>query len=155
LDAYRNVVVEMNQIYGNPKNPGSLGGIDRLRKAANVSRREAVEYLEGKDEYTVNKERRTNFKRNPIIVTNLQQQYQMDLADMSKYKNENDGTTFLLVAVDCFSSLASVRPMKNKSGKEMILALKKVFDDMGEPEKIQTDKGTEFHNRDCKKISQR
>jgi len=142
----------MEKIYRDPRNPGSLGGVERFRKAAGVTRKQAVEFLEKQDEYTVNKERRLNFHRNPVIVTNLQHQYQMDLADLSKYKNQNGGVAFLLVAIDCFSRLASVHPVKNKTGKEIVAALTKVFNDLGVPDKIQTDKGTEFFNTHVKQF---
>ncbi len=137
----------MEKVYLDPKNPGSLGGVDRFRKAAKVSRKEAEIFLQGLDEYTVNKDNRKRFKRNRIIVDNLQQQFQMDLADMSLYKAENDGITFLLVVIDCFSKLASVQPIKSKTGAEVLAGLKKVFRELGEPQKLQCDKGKEFYNR--------
>ena len=136
----------MEAIYNDPKNPGGLGGVARLAKAAGVSRNEAELFLQGQDTYSVNKERRKKFRRNQIIVTNLRQQFQMDLADLSKYKRENDGVTFLLVVIDCFSRLASVQPLKNKTGPEVAKALQQVFREIGEPDKIQSDKGKEFFN---------
>ena len=136
----------MEKIYLDPKNPGSFGGVKRLREAANVSEKLAKEFLETRDEYSVNKEARKRFRRNPIVVTSLQQQYQIDLADMSRYKQQNNGTAYLLVAVDCFSRKVSVQPMKKKTGEETLEALKKVFADLGEPDKLQADKGKEFYN---------
>ena len=137
----------METIYLDPKNPGSLGGVDRFRKAAGVTKAKAEAFLQELDEYSVNKERRKTFRRNRIVVTNLQQQYQMDLADLSKYSKQNKGVCFLLVAVDCFSKKASIQPLKNKTGPEVLKGIKHVFNEHGEPEKIQTDKGKEFYNK--------
>jgi len=139
----------MEQIYNDAKNPGGLGGVNRLAKAALVTKEEARKFLQERDEYTVNKERRKKFQRNKIIVTNLQQQFQVDLADLSKYYDENDGYKYLLVAIDCFSRLASVEPLKTKSGT-VVKALTAVFKELGEPDKIQSDKGKEFYNAPVK-----
>ena len=96
--------------YLNPKHPGSLGGIDRLlRSTGEAENKETVlETLQHVDAYTLNKENRREFSRNPVVVTNLQHQYQIDLADLSKYSEQNDGIRYLLVAIDCFSKKASV-----------------------------------------------
>ena len=103
--------------YLDPKNPGSFGGIDRLmRSATDVTsdREEVVKALQNNDVYTLNKENRHKFPRNPVIVTNVQQQYQVDLTDMSTYHAENDDVHFVLVAIDCSSREVFVRPLKNK-----------------------------------------
>ena len=143
--------------YLDPKNPGSFGGIDRLlRSATDVTsdREEVVKALQNNDVYTLNKENRHKFPRNPVIVTNVQQQYQVDLADMSTYHAENDDVHFLLVAIDCFSKEVSVQPLKNKEGRAVKVALEIVFEEIGLPEKIQFDKGKEFWNKCVKDFLQ-
>ena len=63
---------------------------------------------------------------------------------------------YLLVAVDCFSRKASVVPLKGQNRDSQIKqALVKVFSDLGEPERMQTDKGTEFHNKIVKEFLQK
>ena len=63
----------MEQIYNDAKNPGGLGGVNRVAKAAGVTKDKARKFLQERDEYNVNKERPKKFQRNKIIVTNLQQ----------------------------------------------------------------------------------
>ena len=79
--------------YLDPRNPGSFGGIDRLLRSANdvtSDREEVLKALQNNDVYTLNKDNRHKFPRDAVIVTNIQQQYQVDLADMSTYFAEND-----------------------------------------------------------------
>ena len=140
---------ELIEQYLDPRNPGSFGGVDRLYRAVKDdvdNKDEVIRALQHVNAYTVNKETRRRFKRNRIIVTNLRQQFQIDLADMSKYRDQNDGINFPLVAIDCFSRKCSVHPLFNKSGLKVQRALEKVVIDLGQPDKIQSDKGTEFWN---------
>ena len=135
--------------YLNPRSPGGLGGVERFYQSVknrNVSRLTAKKLLQSSDPYSVNKETRKRFTRNRILVTNLGQQFQIDLADMRKYKNENDGVQYLLFAIDCFSKMASVQPLASKGAAHVKDALVQVMKDLGEPNKIQVDKGTEFYN---------
>jgi hypothetical protein len=135
--------------YLNPRNPGSFGGIDRFYESAKddvIDKVAAKRILQQLDPYSVNKEARKKFKRNPIVVTNMRQQFQMDLADFRKYKEENGGVQHLLFVVDCFSKRASVQPLITKGGTHVKEALEKVFQELGEPERIQVDKGTEWYN---------
>ena len=140
--------------YLNPRHPGSLGGIDRLLRSTgeNEDRNSVLKALQNVDAYTLNKENRRKFPRNPVVVTNLQHQYQVDLADLSKYAEQNDGIRYLLVAIDCFSKKASVQPLTTKEGPPVKTALENVFTDLGVPQKIQFDKGTEFWNSTVQKF---
>lgn len=71
----------------------------------------------------------------------------MDLADVSKYKDENDQTRYLLCMIDCFTRKISVIPTLDKSGPVMLDAVKAALRELGEPERIQCDKGKEFYNK--------
>ena len=139
--------------YLDPKHPGSLGGIDRLLRSTekNEDKSSVLKALQHVDAYTLNKENRRTFPRNPVVVTNLQHQYQIDLADLSKYAEQNDGVRYLLVAIDCFSKKACVQPLITKEELPVKNALEKVFKELGVPHKIQFDKGTEFWNSTVQK----
>ena len=141
------------QKYLDPQHPGSLGGVERLKRQndGDEDHDQVQRALQHVDTYTIGKQRRFKFKRNRIIVTNLQQQYQMDLADLSKYAQQNDGVRFLLVAIDCFSRRASVQPLLTKGAVHVKPAIEQVFEELGIPDKLQVDKGTEFYNATVKK----
>ena len=68
------------------------------------------------DAYTLHKPMRRNFKRNWVIVGGIDQQWQMDLADMQSMQKFNDGYRYLLVCIDVFSKYAWVIPLKNRTG---------------------------------------
>ena len=71
------------------------------------------------------------------------------MADVSSLKRTNKRVKFLLVVVDTFSRFAFVRPLKSKTGQNVISAFRSIFRDR-KPRLLRTDKGTEFVNRPFK-----
>ena len=137
------------KVYYEPKRSGGFGGVNRgmtLKKEGkfNISRSKIKEWLMRQDTYTLHKPIRRNFKRNRVIVGGIDQQWQMDLADMKSMQKFNDGYRYLLVCIDVFSKYAWVVPLKNKTGPSLVEALKIILTSGRKPEKIITDQGTEF-----------
>ena len=64
--------------YYNPKNTGSYGGVERLRRTTKYKRREVKKFLQSEDTYTLHKPIRRNFKRRRVIVGGIRQQFQAD-----------------------------------------------------------------------------
>ena len=112
-----------------------------------ISRKQIVEWLMKQDVYTLHKPVRRNFKRNHVLVGGIDQQWQMDLADMQSLKKYNDGYRYLLVCIDVFSKYAWVIPLKAKTGPALVEAFKVILSSGRKPEKILTDRGTEFFNK--------
>ena len=56
-------------------------------------------------------------------------------------------TNFLLTCIDVFSKFAWVVPLKNKTGESPVNGFQSILDTGRSPEKLQTNKGTEFLNR--------
>lgn len=82
-------------------------------------------------------------------MTGIDEQRQLDLADVTQLKKENEGYTFLLCAIDVFSKYAWVVPLKKKTGKEMIRGLQQIIKKDGrQPVRIQSDQGREFTNKE-------
>jgi hypothetical protein len=72
----------------------------------------------------------------------------MDLIDVSRLKEANRGTTFILTAIDTFTKYAWARQLPQKSARETLPALRSIIEAMGEPpEMIFFDRGTEFKNQ--------
>ena len=67
------------------------------------------------------------------------------------FKNNNDGFILLLFVIDIFSKYGWVVPLKNKKSKTVADALKTIFKER-KPEKLWTDKGREFYNKDVKEL---
>ena len=148
----------MKKIYYDPKNAGGYGGIQRLKQA--VFENTGVRYTDSdierwllkQDVYTLHKMAPIHFKRNRVLVNKKDWQFQADLVDMSAYSSENDGVRYLLTCIDVFSKYAWVRCLKNKSGRCVTEAFKDILDEGRKPRKLQTDKGTEFFNREFKAL---
>ena len=84
------------------------------------------------------------------MAYNINEIWSMDLAFVDKLAKYNRGIKYLLVAVDVLSRYVRMEPLKSKDAKETALALKKMIRKK-QPEKIWTDKGTEFKG-DFKKL---
>ena len=107
-------------------------------------------WLQSKDTYTLHKPVWYNFPRNRVIVTETDDQWQADLVDISSLVRFNKGYKFLLtckfICIDVFSKFAWVIPLKNRSGESLVNGFQSILDTGRSPEKLQTDKGTEFLN---------
>jgi hypothetical protein len=90
-------------------------------------------------------------------VTDIDEQWQADLADMNDIKASNDGYRYLLVAMDCFSKYAWVKPTITKDAKATAIAFEAILRDANprQPQRLQTDKGKEFCNSTFKELMDR
>ena len=144
--------------YYDPKRSGGFGGVDHLYKDVKkegtfkISRTKIKEWLMKQDAYTLHKPIRRRFRRNRVIVGGIDQQWQMDLANMQYLQKFNDGYCYLLMCIDVFSKYAWVVPLKNKTGLSLVDAFKTILSSGRKPEKIITDKGTEFFNKHFKAL---
>ena len=100
---------------------------------------------------TLHKPVRYKFRRNKVIVMSIDDQYQADLCDMTKYASQNDNMKFLLTCIDCFSKFAWALPIKNKTSSEIVRVLKIIFSKR-KCKRLQTDKGKEFLNKSVKQL---
>ena len=82
------------------------------------------------------------------MVAGIDYQWQADLANMSRMSKVNDKYRYLLCIIDVFSKFAWVVPIKNKTGKTLVDAFKSVLKSGRSPKSLQTNKGTEFKNKD-------
>ena len=108
-------------------------------------------WLKKQPSYTLHVSNRRKFKRNIIIVTRVDEQWQCDLVDMTHLAEENQGFNYILTVIDLFSRYAFAIPLRRKTARMVINAFKRIFTQR-KPEKIQTDKGLEFNNRFFKKF---
>ena len=95
--------------------------------------------------YTLHKPVRKRFPRNPYTVTNIDDVWEMDLADLNSLSKYNDKYKYILNVIDIFSRYAWSVPLKDKTGTSITTALKSLFKNR-KPITIQSDKGTEFVN---------
>ena len=141
-------MADLNNIYFDPKNPGSFGGPDRLQKIAKISKREAENFVQQQDTYTLNKSVRHKFQRRKITSHEIDYLWQADLVTVSKSARINKGFKYLLTVIDVLSRYAFVQPIRNKTGKDVTEAFAHIFSTTNrKPKLLQTDQGLEFFNR--------
>ena len=85
----RRIEHPMREVYFDPKRVGSYGGVCALRRVTRVPRKIVAEWLSEHDAYTSHKPARRHFKRRRVIVGGIRQQWQADLVDLTKLKNDN------------------------------------------------------------------
>ena len=149
----------LKNIYYNESHPASFGGMGKLFRAArkkipNLKRSTVKDWLRGQDAYTLHRETAQKFNRRRTVVGAPGQQLQADLMDIKSHAQANEGYTFLLTAVDCFSRKAWVVPVRNKTGERVATGLHKIL----EGQKyfaLQTDKGKEFYNGPVRELLSR
>ena len=63
----------------------------------------------------------------PIVAKEVNEIWQIDLMDISKFAKENKNFNFFLVAVDVFSRFAAAVPIKEKNTSNIISAFKEIM----------------------------
>ena len=137
----------LQELYEDPKAPGSLGGVKRFAKVNRIPLKVAQEALESSLTYTLHKPRRRKFPTAPVLVFGIDEQWAADLVEVQHLQKFNKGIRYLLTVVDVFSKYAWVRPLINKTGAEVEKAFRSIFKEGRKPLRLQTDDGKEFYNK--------
>lgn len=147
MDAY------LSKIYGDPGHEAGFGGAEKLYRYVKkdgvykMTRKQVREWLAGNETYTLHRPVRKKFTKSRVMAYAMDELWQLDLVDMASLSRYNSGYKYLLTCIDVLSKFAWVIPLKDKTGKSLVKALKKILKSKREPVYIQTDKGTEFTNR--------
>ncbi len=115
--------------------------------ASKVTLRDVKEWIKAEDTYTLNKEYRGKFVGSNVVVAGLNDIWEADLADLSKFSKVNDNYRYLVGVIDVFSRKLYVRPVKNKHSQAVIDAFISILSEAGvKCNKLRTDMGSEFTN---------
>ena len=142
----------LHRLYYDTRSASAFSGKENVYRVAkrhlpSITRRLVNEWFDKQLTYTLHKPTRQNFPRNKTVVMSIDDQWQADLCDMSSRADDNNGYTFLLTVIDCFSKFGWAEPLRNKSGQEILDAFKRILKRDGrKPKRLQTDKGSEFLN---------
>ena len=136
-----------NEDYTSDK-PHSYGGKYRAYEYyKNDDKNKIDEAFKTSDIYSRFKQHKKSKVYSPIYVSRKRELFQCDTTFFTAEKliEANNGYSYLLCIIDVFTKMAWVYPMKRVDCKTSIECLKDVFKKCGKPpEKIQTDKGSEF-----------
>jgi hypothetical protein len=140
----------LESIYFDPLHEGSYSGIVKVWNAVkednphNLTYQNVRDWLERQESYKRHIRVRERFPRQKIIMHKVDQQWDADLMDMSKFYYKNNRIKYLAIFIDIFSRYLWVEPMKTKTPDEMVLVLQRIFAQGRKPEFMRTDKGGEY-----------
>ena len=146
----------LKKIYYDPKSPAGFSSVQKLYDVAKLelpklTLSEVRRFLRGQITYTLHKQAKRKFKRNPVIVAHPGEQWQGDLMDMTQWSKFNGGHNYILTLIDIFSKKGYAIPIKRKQGEHVAKALEGIFKHE-KPTYLQTDKGTEFKNKQVQQV---
>jgi hypothetical protein len=102
-------------------------GVDRLTKLVKekhptkyIRKAQIVQFLTEQTASQTFKEKRKSKPNGHIVANLVNELWQMDIFDLSRYEKRNDGFRYLLVCIDVFSRKAYVKAMKNKDTSTVI-----------------------------------
>ena len=146
----------LRKTYLNPDHCVGFAGAKPLVDVARVKGAKPTTtqtWLESQLAYTLHKPAGRRFKRNRVFVNGKDEQWKADLVDVQALKKDNDGYRFLLTGIDVLSKCAWVLLLKDKAGKSLVDAFDAVFKkDDRVPERLQTDAGKEFLNKEFQRF---
>lgn len=140
----------LDRIYYDPASGGAFSSPSKLLHEVKrrgyyrrVGLRRIQKYLNNQTTYTLYKPAKSKFPTPAVRVNKINEQFDIDLMDVSKDSSHNDGTRFLLSMIDVLSKYGYVLPLKSKQATEVARAAETVFDAVS-PERICSDRGREF-----------
>ena len=148
----------LHSVYYNPSHPASYSGVDKLYRIIKsegqfpITRKAIKAWLQKQETYTLHRQVRRNHPRSRVIVSGVGKQADADLMDMTQLSTYNDGYKYVLLLIDVFSRYVWTVPIKSKTGPSTVMALKSIFKEGGKTNKLRTDKGSEFTNREVQKF---
>lgn len=144
---------KLRKIYYDPNHPAGLGSVAALAAAAKIAPKKVKLWLRKQKTYTLHRQARKRYPTRKYYVNNIDDQWQMDLADMIQLKRFNQGFRYILTCIDILSRYGWARPLKSKSGVEVAAAIEDILISSGRsPKRIQTDQGKEFYNAPVKRL---
>lgn len=140
----------LKRLYYDPQGPASFASASKVyrfvkkQRRHNISKAEIENWLQGQETYTVNKSVIRNFQRGRVLVTGIDDQWEVDLANVESFQEENDGFEYILCVIDVFSRFAWVRPLQTSQADDVCDRFEEILEQGRKPKRIRTDRGPEF-----------
>ena len=136
---------ELKRKYLKAGDPLYMAGIQRIKNhyKKKLSIDEIRDFLAKSRTYTIHYEFK-NTIHNPYYIRRLREMIQIDLIEITKISEFNNGYKYILVAIDCFSRFVWARLLMSKKADEVLSSLKDILEETGKVESICSDRGKEF-----------
>ena len=124
---------------------------EAVKKDNSIRLQDVKDYLSKRDDIQVKSKPKTY---NSFVSPGANFEYEIDIMDIEA-KGSTSDTRYGLVAIDNFTKIAEVIPIKNRTPESIIAGLKKIIAEMGKPKQLYSDeessvksaKMVEFLNR--------
>ena len=124
---------------------------EAVKKDNSIRLQDVKDYLSKRDDIQVKYKPKSY---NSFVSPGANFEYEIDIMDIEA-KNSTSDTRYGLVAIDNFTKIAEVIPIKNRTPESIIAGLKKIIAEMGKPKQLYSDeessvksaKMVEFLNR--------
>ena len=130
-----NIYYDLERGYGSAKSlyeqAKEEGAVITLEEVKNFMKKQPNKQIKGYQNY------------NSYLVPYARAEFQIDIMDMNKFKQEGE-ERYALIVIDAFSRYAYIHPMENKNSEDVLQGLKVAFKVMGEPIEIFSDEDTAF-----------
>jgi len=128
------------KLYYDPKK-GFIGINALLRKArfynSKIQKSDILDWISRQSTYSVHKPARRSYKRNKVIVSSIDEQWQADLVDLQSLEKYNDGYRYILTSIDLFSKFSWAILLKSKTSENIKNAFSHIFRTNRKPYKLQ------------------
>ena len=142
----------LEKIYYDPSK--GLQSKKRLYEAVKdkgITMKQVDEFLKNQETYQIQKKPHLPKHYIPIISKEPNEIQQADLLDVSSLSTYNTNYKFILIVIDIFTRKVFVKPLKNKTGSEVLKSFEEVINETN-PKIIQADQGSEFINNSFKNL---
>jgi transposase InsO family protein len=148
-NALEDIYLNVGQAGAYSSSPQKLQKILLDKHNIHTSLSQIKKWLKTKYSHSIHTKANLSFKRNPIIATDIDEQWQGDLFFLEEFQKANKGFKGGLLVIDVVSRKMFVELMKNKTGPATTEAFKIILHRSAprKPMRLQTDKGTEFLNQ--------
>ena len=128
--------------------PFSFGGKYRLYEHFGKEKKKLIDKsLKASDIYSRFFQYKKPRRYSPVYVHNRRELFQCDLVTFTNKElaEKNDGYLYLFTTIDVFTKYAWVYKLKNKECKTVMKCFEDILSKCGKkPERVQTDRGSEF-----------
>lgn len=146
---------KIKNAYYSVNSPAYMAGskaVYREVKKHGIKLKEVENYLAKQKTATLHKPICRRFKRNRVVAAGLDTDWQADLVEMGKFKQENDSVSYLLTCIDVLSKYSWVVPLKSKTAADVAEAFSVILLSKRKPWKLMTDAGKEFIGKPFQKL---
>ena len=146
----------LKSIYYDPQHEASFSSPEALYsfvkrdKQYKMTRGQIKDWLQWQDVYTSHISKRKTKYNSPVVVPYLRYQYDVDSGVLpTSYKN---GMKYFVLVIDVFSRKVGARGVRNLKANTVKNALHEIFEELGLPERVRTDQGGEYINKEVEKM---